>query len=133
MGSPLPFFWRVFLMAGPPPRRGGSPRPAREGGSGGPGVKELEPETETETEEEIEISPGEGWAVILFNDDNHDMMEVAVVLHLATGFDLQQCWDIMLAAHKNGKAVVTITEKQEAEKIVSVLRTAKLTAEVRQV
>lgn len=103
--------------AGGDPPSSATPRAA-------PGVLE-------ETEEEAATGFGEGWAVILFNDDVHDMVEVVVAIHLATGFGEPQCIEIMLTAHRAGKAVVTITEREEAEKIASVLRTHKLTVELR--
>ena len=76
---------------------------------------------------------GEGWAVVLFNDDVHDMVEVASAIMQATGFDAETAWAIMMRAHEAGKAGVVIAEKSEAERVASVLRTAKLTVEIKQV
>lgn len=73
---------------------------------------------------------GEGWAVILFNDDVHDMFYVTHLLMQATGFGRVRSWRIMLTAHHNGKALVTITEKDEAERIAAVLQGGGLTAAV---
>lgn len=107
--------------------------PARDepGGGNGGASTETAPAIEEESATDEETAPGEGWAVILYDDDVHDMIEVTAAIHIATGFEPEQCWEIMMRAHSQGKAVVTITEKQEAEKIVSVLRTFKLTAELR--
>ena len=93
-------------------------------------VSSIDPETETETrvEEEQQTAPGEGWAVLLFNDDHNSMDYVVVVLMDATGFAPERCAEIMLQAHYNGKAVVTITERPEAERICEKLTTAGLTS-----
>jgi len=76
---------------------------------------------------------GEGWAVLLFNDSVHSMDEVAAAVCVAINCDLDTAWSIMLRAHKNGKAVVTIAERVEAERVASVLRSAKLTVEIKAV
>ncbi len=76
-------------------------------------------------------APGEGWAVILHNDDHNDMLYVAALIVKATGFSLERAWEIMMAAHTKGKSVVTITDKAEAEKISSVLKTGGLVVELK--
>ena len=76
-------------------------------------------------------APGEGWAVVLYNDDHNDMLYVAALLMTATGFSLERAWDIMMTAHTKGKAVVTIADKPEAERIASVLKTGGLTVELK--
>lgn len=82
---------------------------------------------------EVAQTKGEGWAVILFNDDVHSFDEVITAIIKATGFDVDAAVAITMRAHNNGKAVVLITDKAEAERVASVLRTAKLTVELRAV
>jgi len=89
------------------------------------------PGLEGEEAAQVEQAPGEGWAVVLFNDDHNEMLYVALLLRQATGFSLDQCRDIMMTAHTMGKAIVTVTEKPRAERIVSVLTTGGLTAKLR--
>jgi ATP-dependent Clp protease adapter protein ClpS len=83
--------------------------------------------------EEVAQTKGEGWAVILFNDDVHSFDEVISAIIKATGFDIEAAVAITMRAHNHGKAVVLITDKAEAERVASVLRTAKLTVEIRAV
>lgn len=89
------------------------------------------PATVTEEQAAAQKAPGEGWAVVLYNDDHNEMTYVALLLRKATGFTIEQCAEIMMTAHTQGKAIVTITEKPRAERIVSVLTTGGLTAELR--
>lgn len=107
-------------------------------GAGAPGTGPgIAPGTGTapapvlEEEAAAKTKKGEGWAVILFNDDQHDMVEVTVAIMAATGFDQDTAWAIMERAHKDGKAIVVITDQPEAEKVASVLRSAKLTVELK--
>lgn len=90
----------------------------------------VEPELEEESGADEALSPGEGWAVILYNDDVNEMMHVVRMIRKATGFSAERAFEIMMTAHTKGKAVVTITEKVEAERIASVLRTGGLTVEL---
>jgi len=109
-------------MAPPPPRHDPSERP------GSPGTQvEVSPE-EAEAEE-IAVE-GEGWAVILHNDDVNIASDVVESVMRATGFPLEQAFHIVQEAHVRGRAIVTITDKDEAAHIVSILRTDKLTAEM---
>jgi ATP-dependent Clp protease adapter protein ClpS len=112
---------------GPVAGGGGDAKPG-----GGGSSTETAPAVESDEETEESTAPGEGWAVILHNDEVHSMAEVVLALHIATGFDVEQCFEIMERAHLQGKAVVTITGKEEAERIVSILLTFKLTATLRQ-
>lgn len=83
--------------------------------------------------ENEELSPGEGWAVILYNDDHNDMLHVVAMIVKATGFAVERAVEIMMTAHTKGKALVTITEKAQAERIASMLKTGGLTVELQMV
>ncbi len=76
-------------------------------------------------------APGEGWAVVLHNDDHNDMLHVAALIVRATGFSLERAWEIMMTAHTEGKAIVTITDKPKAEAIASVLESGGLTVDLK--
>ncbi len=89
---------------------------------------------ETETDEQIQTSRGgEGCRVVLFNDEAHTMLEVVAQLMKATGFDLDTSTDIMMRAHDRGRAVVTITDRPEADRIASTLREIALRVSVDEV
>lgn len=68
--------------------------------------------------------------VILFNDEDHDMMEVVNQLQKATGYGSQQCVSIMMEAHKTGRAVVWTGHKERCEHIASVLEEIRLGTKV---
>lgn len=99
----------VTLEADPPPQPGPAPGAA--------------PETETTT-------PGEGWRVILFNDDTHSMDEVALQLMLALDCPAEVAHHIMMTAHRTGRATAAITTRPEADRIAGVLRQIALRVRV---
>ena len=72
----------------------------------------------------------EGYRVLLFNDDFHTVDEVAFQLVKALRCALDMAAAIMLRAHHNGKATVTITSRSEAERIAGVLREIALIVSV---
>jgi ATP-dependent Clp protease adapter protein ClpS len=73
---------------------------------------------------------GEGYRVLLFNDEVHSMEEVALQLMKALSCTLDVAAAIMLRAHTNGKAVVTITARREADRIAGILREISLLVSV---
>ncbi|MDD4280250.1 MAG: ATP-dependent Clp protease adaptor ClpS [Candidatus Sumerlaeales bacterium] len=93
----------------------------------------IDAEFDLETLEKELDGAGEGWAVYLHNDDDHEMVEVTNQLMLALDCDSTQAWRIMMKAHTNGVALVIITGKSEAEKIADVLREIKLKVDVESV
>ena len=76
---------------------------------------------------------GEGYRVVLFNDDQHTMDEVAIQIMVAIDCDTDMAMDIMLRAHTNGYATVTITSRTEARRVARVLREIALRVTVEQV
>lgn len=85
---------------------------------------------EQETEEHVE---GEGYRVVLFNDDVHVMDEVIWQLMKALGCPRLIATEIMLKAHHYGQATVIITSREEAERVAGILREISLMVKVEQV
>lgn len=73
---------------------------------------------------------GEGYRVLLYKDEFHTMEEVAVQLMKALQCSRSPAEAIMRRAHENGHAVVTITDRHEAERIAGVLREIQLIVRV---
>jgi ATP-dependent Clp protease adapter protein ClpS len=84
-------------------------------------------------EEQKKDTGGEGWAVILYNDDVHSILEVVFLIVQATGFTIEAAEAITMKAHNSGKAIVLITTKNDAEKIAKYLSSARLRVEVKTV
>jgi ATP-dependent Clp protease adapter protein ClpS len=76
---------------------------------------------------------GEGYRVLLYNDEVHSMDEVALQLVKALSCTLDIAAAIMLRAHRNGKAVVTITTRTEAERVADILREIALKVSVQKI
>lgn len=76
---------------------------------------------------------GEGYRVLLFNDDQHTMDEVAIQIMVAIDCDTDMAMQIMMRAHNNGCATVTITSRTEARRVAKVLREIALRVAVEQV
>jgi ATP-dependent Clp protease adapter protein ClpS len=95
-----------------------------------------EAQTETEADEEIEESlsePGEGWRVVLYNDEDHFYEEVIAQVMLATQCSVDVAASVVDRAHHFGQATVTITDKEEAERVAKVLRKIALQVSVEHV
>ena len=73
---------------------------------------------------------GEGYRVLLYNDELHTQEEVVIQLRRALSCPLEQAIEIMLRAHTNGKAVVTITTRDQAQHIAKILREIALVVRV---
>lgn len=99
-------------------------------------LPEVAPEviTEEPPQEEKEIAPpgggGSGYRVILYNDDAHDMEEVAAQIHKATQYPPLQCWAIMLEAHLKGRAICYKGSREKCHRVTKVLREIRLQCEV---
>lgn len=76
---------------------------------------------------------GEGYRVLLYNDHAHWMDEVVNQVVKALRCDLETAAGITMRAHRNGRAVVTITDKDEATRVADVLREINLRVSVDQV
>jgi ATP-dependent Clp protease adapter protein ClpS len=67
---------------------------------------------------------------VLFNDDHHDMMEVALQIVRATNCSPDHAWKIMLEAHSSGRAVVIVAHKERCEHVSAVLEEIRLGTKV---
>lgn len=73
---------------------------------------------------------GQPHKVILFNDDDHSMMEVVSQIMKATGYGAEQASAIMMEAHNAGRAVVWTGHKERCEHIADVLEEIHLGTKV---
>jgi ATP-dependent Clp protease adaptor protein ClpS len=73
---------------------------------------------------------GEGYRVMLFNDEDHSMEEVVQQVMKALRCPRLDAEYITQRAHHSGRAVVTITDKSEAERIARILREIQLRVQV---
>jgi ATP-dependent Clp protease adaptor protein ClpS len=73
---------------------------------------------------------GEGFRVLLFNDDSHQIVEVVLQLIKALKCSAEDALQITMRAHTKGQAVVTITSRKEASRIADVLREIALEVRV---
>lgn len=73
---------------------------------------------------------GEGWRVILYNDDIHGVDEVILQLQKATGCDLDTAARVTLEVDKNGRGVCYRGERDDCGRVVRVLREIRLQCEV---
>jgi ATP-dependent Clp protease adapter protein ClpS len=93
------------------------------------------PQVEDDQTVEEEISDGsggngKGFRVILYDDDYHDVEEVASQIHKATQYPPLQCWAIMLEAHHKGRAVCYRGAREKCHRVARVLREIRLQCEV---
>ena len=91
--------------------------------------KVMEPESE-KSEKTLQSTRGEGYRVMLFNDDEHELQDVVFQVAKALRCKLEEAVTITLAAHHKGKAVVTITTEENARRIAEVLREIDLKVDV---
>jgi ATP-dependent Clp protease adapter protein ClpS len=91
------------------------------------------PNTEEQTRPEVDeqgTSGDEGpYVVILYNDDCHEMAEVAIQVQKATGYAMERCVSIMLEAHARGRAIAFTGSEQDCERVAAVLRQIRLQVE----
>jgi ATP-dependent Clp protease adaptor protein ClpS len=81
-------------------------------------------------DDEHYIEDTEGpWVVILYNDDYHDMGEVAFQIQKATGCNLEKAIEVMLEAHTRGRAIAYTGSQDECERAANVLRAIRLQVE----
>lgn len=75
-------------------------------------------------------SSGEGFRVILYNDDHHSQDEVAAQLHKATEYPLSRCWAIMLETDRKGRAICYHGTREKCQHVTRVLREIHLQCEI---
>lgn len=64
--------------------------------------------------------------VILFNDDNHTTDEVSRQIMKATSCGAERAFQIMMEAHKNGRAIVFSGGLERCELVASILEEIRL-------
>jgi ATP-dependent Clp protease adapter protein ClpS len=69
---------------------------------------------------------GKLYNVILFNDDNHDMMEVVEQIIKATKCDVSKATAVMMEAHRNGRAIAFTGGIERCEHVESILNEIRL-------
>lgn len=74
-------------------------------------LPEVLPEEETETRTRRQPP----YAVVLHNDDSNSMDFVVTVLRKVFGYSVEKCVELMLEAHKKGKAAVWVGALEVAE------------------
>ena len=73
---------------------------------------------------------GSKFRVILYDDDYHDVEDVAAQLQKATQYSAQKCWAIMLEAHNKGRAICFHGSREKCHGVARVLREIRLQCEV---
>ena len=92
----------------------------------------IEPIVEDAPQEQS-TPPGAGgskFRVVLYDDDYHDVEEVASQLQKATQYSAQKCWAIMLEAHNKGRAICYHGSREKCHDVARVLREIRLQCEV---
>lgn len=64
--------------------------------------------------------------VVLYNDDTHEMLEVVEQIALAVPCDVAKATELMLQAHKHGRACVKTGSKEACEKTKKILEDIQL-------
>lgn len=86
--------------------------------------------TEILDEAGILMAPENLFALILWNDDVHDMIEIVLALYEICGLDNEKSMSVMLEAHHKGKAVVKTGEFLEMRKLKNGLNSRGITATI---
>ena len=89
-------------------------------------------DTITRDKSSISIHLGKPHNVILFNDENHDMVEVVTQIMKAINCNIQTATRIMMEAHKSGRAVVFTGHKEKCELVSSILEEIRLGVKIEQ-
>ena len=77
-------------------------------------------------ESDVSTITGRPYNVLLFNDDHHDVIEVAVQIQKAINCDEATAERIMLTAHKSGRAIVYTGHLEKCELVSSILEEIRL-------
>jgi ATP-dependent Clp protease adapter protein ClpS len=80
-----------------------------------------------------DMQPWREFAVILHNDEEHDMVEVDIQVMKALSCSYPLAHKHTLRAHNNGKTTLAITSREKALEIAGVLKQIKLTVTLRQI
>lgn len=77
-------------------------------------------------ETDVDTNLGKPYKVILFNDEDHDMLEVSDQIIKAIHCTPDRAAAIMLEAHKNGRAIVITASLERCEHVESILSEIQL-------
>jgi ATP-dependent Clp protease adaptor protein ClpS len=78
-------------------------------------------ETGSVTITDTGTSLGEGYKVILYDDDTHTMDEVVAQVMRAIGCSKERAEEIMFEAHSKGRAMVIAAHLERCEHVAAVL------------
>ena len=70
------------------------------------------------------------YAVILWNDDTHEQVEVVRILIAIMKWSANQATDKMMEAHTKGRTLLIVTHQERAELIAEQLMSFSLTATI---
>ena len=85
----------------------------------------------SDPEQDRNATAGEGFGVVLFDDDVHEVKRVAATLMRVARMSMDQAMEATLKAENNGHAVITITTEERANEMVAQLLAAEMAAELR--
>ena len=80
-------------------------------------------------EDEVDHDTDGPYVVILYNDDHHDMQQVASQIQKATGYDIERCHRVMMEAHTRGRAIAYTGTEPDCERAANILRQIRLQVE----
>jgi ATP-dependent Clp protease adaptor protein ClpS len=83
-------------------------------------------EEKTKVEEKTLNFVGRPHQVILFNDENHDQIEVTVQIIKAIHCSWEKAFGIMILAHTDGRAGVITAHKEKCEHVAGILEEIRL-------
>jgi ATP-dependent Clp protease adaptor protein ClpS len=83
-------------------------------------------DTITLKDTDIGIHTSKPYNVILFNDENHDMQEVANQIMKAINCTPERAANIMLEAHSTGRAIVFSGSLERCELVAQILEEIRL-------
>jgi ATP-dependent Clp protease adapter protein ClpS len=75
---------------------------------------------------------GKPYNVILFNDDQHDMLEVVDQIMKATKCDAMKATAVMMEAHNKGRAIAYSGGIERCELVESILNEIRLGTKIEQ-
>jgi len=88
--------------------------------------------TETKQTTSTDIVLGKPHNVVLFNDDHHDMGEVALQIIKAIRCDKGKALSLMMEAHLKGRAIVYTGGLEKCEQVETVLNEIRLGTKIEQ-
>ncbi len=91
---------------------------------------ERKPMNETITKTTTDVTLGKPYNVILFNDNNHAMDEVAVQIIKAIKCSTERAIQIMKEAHNTGRAIVYTGHLERCEHVANILEEIRLGTKV---